>query len=224
MNLLSKTPKLLTLILLWLAASTQCVAQEQKKIEYSLLVDSTGSMRSQFDTVIALAREIVKQSHERGPVSIYRFHSERIYLGLGRPPRAIPKRIIERTQERVQLNRALDDIYIEGGQTTLLDAVDLMVNHLNEPPAAAKKVITLITDGEDRVSTTKRKDLLEKLAASKTHIYAIGLVRELEGGKRSKATSLLESLAKQSGGQVVFLKTDHPDLQKLLSELAIPIQ
>ena len=220
MVLFTKIPKLLTIILLWLAASALCVAQEQKKIEYSLLVDSTGSMRTQFDLVIALAREIVNQSHEHGPVSIYRFRSERI----GTPSRAIPTGIIERTQNKDQLNRALDDLYVEGGQTTLLDAVDLMVNHLSKPPAAAKKVVILITDGEDRVSITKRKDLLEKLAASKTHIYAIGLVRDLEGGKRSKAASLLESLAKESGGQVVFLKTGHADLQKLLSELSIPIQ
>jgi hypothetical protein len=220
MSLLARIFRCAILGLVLLAASAIAVAQDSKKFEYAILVDSTGSMRSQFDQVIALAREIVNQIHEHGPVSIYRFHSERI----GRPSRAIPTRIIEQTQEKGQLNRALDNIYIEGGQTTLLDAVDLMVNHLNEPPTAAKKVIILITDGEDRVSKTKRKELFEKLAASKTHIYAIGLVRELEGGKRSKASSLLESLAKESGGQVVFLKTDRPDLQKLLSELAIPIQ
>jgi len=218
MFLLTRIFRCVTLGLVVLATSAIAVAQDSKRLEYAILVDSTGSMRSQFNLVVSLARGVVNQVHEHGPVSIYRFHSER----MGRPSRAIPTRIIGRTQDKDQLSRMIDDIYVEGGQTTLLDAIDLMVDDLNQPPAAPEKIVILITDGEDRVSKTKQKELLQKLVASKTRIYAIGLVRELEGGKRSKATSLLESLAKESGGRAIFPKS--VELNSLLTDLSIPIQ
>ena len=106
----------------------------------------------------------------------------------------------------------------------VLDAVDAMAESLNQPPAAAAKVIIMITDGEDRVSEKSLKEVVAKLKENKISVYAIGLVQQLEGSKRGKASDFLKSLTKQTGGRVVFPKSDNLDAQNQLSELALPIQ
>src|SRR5688572_4734558 len=195
------------LVFALLATSAIAGAQDNsRKLEYAILVDSSGSMRGQFDSMLDLAKHIVDQVHDRGPISVYSFRSAR--TGPGSP--AIATLRIERTQDKGQLYRAIEGIYVEGGQTTLLDAVDLMADDLNQPPIATEKILILITDGEDRVTKTDRRDLVAKLTARKTRIYAIGLVGDLEGGKRSKATKLLESLAKETGGRAIFPKSVEP--------------
>lgn len=197
-----------------------CLAQQNKKLEYAILVDTTGSMRSQFDGERTLAKAIVHDVHDHGPVSIFSFDSE----GVGRGSRAVPAARVEHTQDEGLLNRTIDGLYIQGGQTTLLDAIQLMVERLRAQPEATDRIIVLITDGEDRVSAENQKELIRKLKENRTSVYAIGLVRELESGKRSKATDLLKSLTAETGGRAVFPKSNTTDIQSLLVELAVPIQ
>src|SRR2546423_15546432 len=97
----------LTAVFVLLTASTISAGQNNKKLEYAILVDSTGSMRSQFEVVLNLARGVVHQIHDRGPVSIYRFRSD----SGGRPVRAVPTAVIEREQNERTLERAIDGIY-----------------------------------------------------------------------------------------------------------------
>jgi uncharacterized protein with von Willebrand factor type A (vWA) domain len=205
--------------LLMLSTSIVCTAQVNKKLEYAILIDSTGSMRSQFENVLRMGKAVAHQVHDHGPVSVFNFRSE-----FGGGTRAIPTLRIERSQDESALNRTIDGLYIQGGQTTLLDAVEAMAESLNHPPAAAAKVIIMITDGEDRVSEKNQKEVIAKLNESKISVYAIGLVQQLESSKRSKASEFLKSLTKQTGGRVVFPKSDNLDLQNLLTELALPVQ
>ena len=210
---------LLTSIVL-LSLPSVCVAQGNKKLEYGILVDTTGSMRSQFGVVSVLAKAIVHQVHDHGPISIFNFDSS----GMGLGSRAMAVARIEHTQDEGLLSRTIDDLYVQGGQTTLLDAIKFMGDRLRAQAGATDRIIILITDGEDRVSTEKQQDLVSKLKDDKISVYAIGLVRELEGGKQSKAIKLLTSITKETGGSVVFPKGDRIDIQKTLAELSLPIQ
>src|SRR2546421_4982960 len=135
--------------ILWLCVSFQiCLSQDQKKFSYGILIDNTGSMRSQFAFVQGLGKAIVQQVHDRGPVSIFDFESK----GSGAASRAIPTAKIEAAQDDQALNRTFDNIYVQGGQTMLLDAFELIGDRLTEKAADAEKIVILITDGEDRVS------------------------------------------------------------------------
>jgi len=201
-----------------LSLPSVCVAQGNKKLEYGILIDNTGSMRSQFGVVNILAKALVHQVHDHGPVSIFSFDSE----GVGRGSRAVPAARIEHTQDEDLLNRTIDGLYVQGGQTTLLDAIEFMDERLRAQVGASDRIIILITDGEDRVSTEKQKDLVSKLKDHKASVYAIGLVRELEDGKRAKPIKLLTSLTKETGGRVVFPKGDRIEIQNLLTELSLP--
>jgi len=219
MNIFAKILRLLPTVLLLLSLSAVCGAQEKRKIVYGILLDDTGSMRSQFEMVEEIGKGVVHQVHDHGPVSLFDFASQ----GVGRASRAVPTPRIEATQDEQLLNRTINNLYVQGGQTTLLDAIEFIGDSLDQESPDTNKVIILITDGEERSSKINQKQLIQKLKEHKTSVFAIGLVQQLDK-TRSKAVDLLKLITKETGGRVVFPKSDRQDLQSLLAELAIPIQ
>jgi Mg-chelatase subunit ChlD len=222
MPVFSKTLGLLLTVLLLLSVSATCEAQEKKKIAYGVFVDNSGSMRTQFERVIQLSKAVTDQIRGGGPVSIFDFHSQ----GKLQQGRAVAIARIEQTQDARLLEQSIDDLYVEGGLTTLLDAIQIMAERLSETAAGpdySDRVIILITDGEDRKSVVRQKQLMLRLSELKIRVYAIGLVEQLESGSRSKAGDLLTAITKETGGRVVFPKSNSQDIQSILSELALPI-
>ena len=118
---------------------------------------------------------------------------------------------------------------MEGGQTTLLDAVEFIEQALNRSMPDTNKIIILITDGEDRTSTTDQKKLIKQLKEKKIAVFAVGLVQQLDDesglirlSPRARAIELLRSITKDTGGRVVFPKSDRVQVEKVLTELALP--
>src|ERR1043165_7018907 len=210
------TSRVTAIVFFVLGAFASIAAQDKPKLSYGLLLDSTGSMRSQFSTVLDIGKGIVHEAAPRGPVSVFNFTSQ----GIGKDSRAVPVVRIEQSQDEVQLNRTIDALYVQGGQTTLLDAIQFIANRLQELAPDSEKVIVIVSDGEDRVSKVKSKDLIQELKDRKIKFFAVGLVHELESGKRDKATKLLKTLADETGGRAVFPKSA-ADIQEVLKELDI---
>jgi Mg-chelatase subunit ChlD len=221
MNILSRILRVFLPLLLLLSLSAPGSAQDQKKFSYAIFLDNSGSMRSQFDQVTAIGEAVVRQIHERGPVSIYDFTSQ----GRLQEARAVVTPRLEGSQDERLLEQTIANLYVVGGQTTLLDAIQVIAEGFG-PPAnegvASERVIILITDGEDRKSQIREATLIQKLKDSKTRVYAIGMVQQLSSA--SKASDLLKNLTKETRGRVVFTKSSHDDLQRLLSDLALPVQ
>ena len=110
--------------------SSICVpgAAQEKKIAYGILLDNTGSMRQQFNIVNGLGKAIVHQVHDHGPVSLFDFHS----VGKAPGTKAVATTRIEANQDEQLLNRTIENLYVEGGQTTLLDAIQFIEEALNQ--------------------------------------------------------------------------------------------
>jgi hypothetical protein len=201
--------------------------QGEKKTAYAVLLDNTGSLRNQFAQVQAFGKGIVHRTCQHGPVSVFNFRSE----GIGRASRALPQAGVEWSQDEKLLDRYIDNIYVQGGQTTLLDAIHFMADELNAKVDADKnafggKVIIVVTDGEDRVSTINEKNLIKVLRESGVTVYAVGLVSDLESDRglirkapRDTAIDFLKSLTKGTGGGVIFPKGDQPAIEALLGGL-----
>jgi von Willebrand factor type A domain len=204
------------------------LAQGPKKVATALLVDNTGSMRSQFSLVIELGRGIAAQAQPRGPVRLFTFMPQ----GSGSSSIAMILPKIEWTEDQHTLTRTIDDLYVVPGQTKLLDAITTVAADLNsrvalEPDAFSSKVIFLVTDGEDRSSKSSTKDLIKLLKDSGIQVNAVGLIEELDNdrfgssSKLTKAKDLLERLTKETGGRVVFAnpRADADEvLRKLLNK------
>ena len=123
------------------------------------------------------------------------------------------------TADKQALGDALDDMFIEGGQTAVVDAVYLAAEHASGrrkqtgDPAEDKRrrALILVTDGEDRNSFYKQEQLWEALKEQDVQIFVIGFVNELEKergfiskSKRAKAVSLLDRMAKETGGRTFY--------------------
>ena len=122
----------------------------------------------------------------------------------------------------------MDNLYIEGGQTAIIDAVYLAVENIDEyekeKNAIEKKrrALILVSDGEDRNSYYNEKQLFELLKESEVQIFVIGFVDDLskEGGfisksPQAKAKAFLERIATETGGKAYF-----PSSPSVLPELA----
>jgi Ca-activated chloride channel family protein len=115
---------------------------------------------------------------------------------------------------------------IEDGQSAIIDAVYLAVQHVTEHQSKSPRrhALVLFTDGEDRMSYYTEKQLSELLRISNVQIFPIGLVGELSKQSRSpsiqeKAERLLKHVAKESGGRVFFPK-DTRELGLAMQEVA----
>jgi len=173
---------------------------------YAIVVDNSGSLRSQLEKVIEAGKILVNSNGPKDETQLIRF--------VGKDKISIEQ---DFTSNKADLNDSLDNLFIEGGQTAITDAVYLAVENVEDYEKSSKAVdrkrraIILVTDGEDRDSFYTEKQLFDLLKESETQIYVIGFVSELsnEGSlirksAQSKAKSYLERMATETGGKAYF--------------------
>lgn len=192
---------------------------------YSLVIDNSGSLRAQLDKVIEAGKVIINTNRPDDETSIVRFVSR-------------DKISIEQnfTANKTDLNDALDDLYIEGGQTAIIDAVYLAAEQVNEYEQSRdsndrkRRALIIVSDGEDRDSYYNEKQLFDLLKETDVQIYTIGFVGELdkEGGfisksPQGKAKAFLERLATETGGKAYF-PNDTSELNGIAANIATELR
>ncbi|HVF55636.1 MAG TPA: VWA domain-containing protein, partial [Pyrinomonadaceae bacterium] len=196
------------------------VSKEEVPISYGLVVDNSGSLRSQIAQVIEAGKTIVNSNRPGDETFVVRFiSSDEI------------KVMQDFTADKGAVGDALEDMYVEGGQTAIIDAVVLSAEHAaehktgNQLDDKRRRALILVTDGEDRNSFYKQEQLFENLKEQDVQIYVIGFVNELdkEGGfisksKRQKAVDLLDRLAKETGGRA-FYPNSLSELPRIADEI-----
>ncbi|HEX8174458.1 MAG TPA: VWA domain-containing protein [Pyrinomonadaceae bacterium] len=182
------------------------VAREEVPISYGLAVDNSGSMRSQIDKVIEAAKEIVNSNKPGDETFLVRFiDSDKI------------ETLQDFTSSKQALMDALDSMFIEGGQTAIVDAVYLSSEHVSRYKKTdfddrRRRALILVTDGEERNSYYKKEQLFAKLREEDVQIFVIGFVNDLERengnlirrSSREDATNFLNRLAKETGGRAFY--------------------
>ncbi len=188
------------------AQKIEFVETEEVPISYGLVIDNSGSIRHQISDVIEAGKTIVNGNKPGDEGFVIRF--------IGSDNITTMK---DFTTDKQALNDALDDMYIEGGQTAVIDAVYLAAEHAAEYKKGGplddkrRRALILVTDGEDRASVYKTEQLFESLKEEDVQIFVIGFVNELdkEGGfirksKRQQAVNLLDRMAKDTGGRAFY--------------------
>ena len=173
---------------------------------YGLVIDNSGSLRQQLEKVIEASKILVNTNKPSDETLVIRFVSR-------------DKITIEQnfTSNKTDLNDALDNLYIEGGQTAIIDAVYLAAEKVSEyekdrgKDDRKRRALIIVSDGEDRDSYYSEAQLFEMLRETDVQIYTIGFVSELskDGGfisksPQGKAKSFLERLASETGGKSYF--------------------
>lgn len=188
---------------------------------YALVIDNSGSLRQQLDKVVEAGKILVNQNRPADETMLIRFVDSR-KITLEQPF----------TSNKTDLNDALDNMFIEGGPTAIIDAVYLAVKEVDDYERSKKtddikrRALILVTDGEDRSSQYDQKQLFELLRESEVQIYVIGFVDDLSKdsgfiGKspQGKAKAFLERMANETGGKAYFpaSPSELPSLAKDIS-------
>ncbi len=179
--------------------------REEVPVMYGLAVDTSGSLRPAFEQVINASKAIINSNKRGDETFLERFiSSDKI------------ETVQDFTANKDALMDGLDTLYIEGGQTAVIDGVYLAAEHVAEYKKGGdddrrRRALIVVTDGEDRASYYPETQLFQRLREEDVQIFVIGFVNELEAEKglirkspRDKAVNLLNRLASETGGRAFF--------------------
>lgn len=171
------------------AQEIQYFIPDTSPLAQGLVLDSSASMRSDFKMERARAATLhfVETGHAEDDVFLVTFDS-----------RASLR--TDFTPDRDALAMALATIEA-GGKTALFDAVYLALDKLDRYRTERRKVILLITDGEDTGSLYSLSDVRERAKESDVQIYAVGI---LGRDMTSYAIRTVRDLAEITGGLSFF--------------------
>ncbi len=179
-------------------------------LSYGLVIDGSGSVRTQINQILEAAGRIVLSNRPSDETFVVRFIStDKIYVEQ------------EPTSNKTALFKALDGFYIESGQSAVLDAIYLSAQKLAEQKDTGqlrRRILILVSDGEDRVSFYKQDKLFELLGANNIQVFTIALTNDLQPNTRDKAMKLLTRLALDTGGRTYF-PTSKTDIERIAGEL-----
>lgn len=162
--------------------------REDVPVAIGIVIDNSGSMRDKRGKVNQAVLNLVRASNPQDEVFVVNF-SQTPYLDQ------------DFTSDVNLLQSALHQISSRGS-TALYDAVVASSGHLRNNPRLDKKVLLLITDGQDNMSRETLQDALRKLQSNKgATLYAIGLT---EQGITRSGREALQSLAASTGGAAYF--------------------
>jgi Ca-activated chloride channel family protein len=164
-------------------------------VTMGLVIDNSGSMREKRDQVNAAAMTFVRTSNPQDEAFVVNFNDE-YYLDTDG----------DFTSDQANLHDALSRIDTRGS-TALYDAVIGSLAHLKKGHKD-KRVLLLVTDGEDTASEKTFEDTIKAAEESNATIYAIGVYSQddLEHDKKMvrRSKKVLSQLAEATGGEAFY--------------------
>jgi Ca-activated chloride channel homolog len=171
-------------------------------VTMGIVIDDSGSMRDKRQAVNAAALIFAKTSNPQDQVFVVNFNDV-YYLDT-------PGDFASTIED---LKSALDKIDSRGG-TAMRDAVIASLDHL-KLGNRDKKVLLVITDGDDNASRYTLPDLMTAAQKSTAVIYTIGLLGsdetsnlfKVHGHEAHEAAKVLKELSDATGGEAYFPKS-----------------
>jgi Ca-activated chloride channel homolog len=165
---------------------------EDIPVSMGIVIDNSGSMREKRNKVNQAALNLVRSSNPKDEVFIVNFNDE-YYLDQ------------DFTNDLLKLKDALEKIDSSGG-TALYDAIVASADHLKHNARLEKKVLFVVTDGEDNASNESLEQAVKQLQEENgPSVYAIGILGDEEHPR--KARRALEIICQRTGGIAFFPKT-----------------
>ncbi len=182
--------------------------REDIPVSIGIVVDNSGSMLTKRNAVTKAVINLVQASNPGDEVFIVNFNDE-------------PYLDQDFTNKIDLMREALDRVDARGG-TALYDAVIASADHLAKGARREKKVLFVVTDGEDNVSRESLEQAVRTVQNDKgPTIYSIGILGK-EGRKRT-AKRALEALSLQTGG-VAFFPENLDEVDEISREVARDIR
>jgi len=182
---------------------------EDAPVTVGLVLDSSGSMASVRDRVIAAAAEFVESSNHDDEVFAIVFDDE-VQPVLRKAPF---------TSDPEELRKALTSVFQPAGRTSLYDAVLEGLQYAARG-SRDRRVLVVLSDGGDNASSTTLKDVQQAVEGSNTVIYAVALDDPFDPDSNPKR---LRQLAELTGGEA-FTPKNVVDVRKAFQKIARDIR
>ena len=186
---------------------------EDVPVSLGLIIDNSGSMREKRAKVEAASVALVKASNPDDESFVVNFNDE-AFLDLPHGK--------DFTSDIKELEEALTRIDSRGG-TAMRDAIRMSIDHLKEKAHKEKKVLVVVTDGNDNSSVISLENLVKAAQQSEVLIYSVGLLSDEERREAKRAEHALNDLALATGGEAFFPK-DVTDVDRIAKQVARDIR
>lgn len=183
--------------------------REDVPVSLGVLIDDSGSMMSKRTRVEAAALAMVKESNPQDEVFIVNFNDE-AFLD------------VPFTSDLKKMETGVARIDSRGG-TAMRDAVGMSLDYIKKEGKKDKKVLLVITDGNDNASGTTLEKIVNRANQSDVLVYAIGLFTDEDKRDASKAKRALNELTQTTGGLAYYPK-EVSDVGALAVEVAHDIR
>jgi VWFA-related protein len=182
---------------------------EDIPVAMAIVIDNSGSMRDKREKVNQACLNLVRSSNAQDEVIIVNFNDD-AFLDL------------PFTNDIKKMEETLDKIDTKGG-TAMRDAISMSIDYAKSDGKRDKKVLLVITDGNDNFSSVGIEQLVRKAQQSGVVIYAIGILSEEDPRDARKAKRALKALTEASGGLDYYPK-DLPEVERITPQIAHEIR
>jgi len=183
--------------------------QEDAPISLGLIIDNSASMTDKRDRVASAALAMVKASNPQDEVFIINFNEKAVLTR-------------DFTNNLKDLENTLRNIDSQG-ETAMRDALLLGIEHLRHHASKDKKVLLVVTDGEDNSSVETQAHLVQGAQQNDVIIYAIGLLGAEEPASAARAKKQLDELTVETGGRAWF-PNDTAEIADITPDIAHEIR
>jgi VWFA-related protein len=166
--------------------------REDVPVSLGIIIDNSGSMKEKRQKVEVASMDLVKASNREDEVFIVNFNDDD-FLD------------VEFTNDIKIMQEGVGRIDSRGG-TAMRDAISMSIDYLKSKGKKHKKVLLVVTDGNDNASTINLEKVVNRARQSEVLIYAIGLLNEEERHEAKIAKRALDALANESGGLAFYPK------------------
>ncbi|HTC86721.1 MAG TPA: VWA domain-containing protein [Bryobacteraceae bacterium] len=166
--------------------------REDVPISLGIIIDNSGSMREKRQKVESASLDLVRASNSQDEVFIVNFNDD-------------PYLDVPLTSDIKKMEEGIARIDSRGG-TAMRDAIDSSMTYLKKEGHRQKKVLLVITDGNDNASNISLEKLVNRAQQNEVLVYSIGLLNEEEHREARLAKRALDAVTRDSGGLAFYPK------------------
>jgi len=183
--------------------------REDVPISLGIIIDNSGSMREKRQRVEAASLDLVRASNPQDEVFIVNFNDD-------------PYLDVPFTNDIKKMEEGIARIDSRGG-TAMRDAISESMDYMRKEGKRQKKVLLVITDGNDNASNVSLEKLVNRAQQNEILVYAIGLLNEEERREARLAKRALDAISHDSGG-LAFYPKGASDVDEIALQVAHEIR
>lgn len=162
-------------------------SQTNLPLHVALVLDVSASVTARFDMEQATIRDFLKQAtRPADSVELFAFNQR---VQLVAPIQTDWKKISHRVKKLKP-----------DGETALFDAVSVASQWLGQDPRPARRIIILVTDGEENASKSTLDETIVHVLRAETTVYAVNVVEDPIDDEGREGVEILKRLSDATGG------------------------